>query len=140
MNTRFLIAFSLLLSAISSPLFAGPFPESTAPLLAGEEAKVRGVINAIIFPISDDFEMEPTQSGVVLITPLPLEAAGLDNEGNEIHETNLTLFQLAGEEAVLAQCEALAGKPVEITADLMPAHTRYHRTPFLLLVKSVRAL
>jgi len=140
MITRHLFSILVLLSAITSPLHAGPFPESTAPLVAGEEAKVRGVVNAIVFPLSDDFEMESTQSGIVLITPLPLEAAGLDDEGNEIHEPNLTLFQLAGEEAVLAKCEALAGRPVEITADLMPAHTRYHRTPFLLLVKSVRAL
>ncbi len=138
MMTRFFLSF-LILSTAAISLLAGPFPESSATLVAGEEKSVRGVINPLIFPIPDDFEMEATQSGYVLITPIPLEVKGMDDDGNPIKE-KMMLFHLAGEESVTAQFKALAGKPVEITADLMSAHTRYHRTPFLLLVKSVRAL
>lgn len=139
MTTRFILSL-LFFAATALSLHAGPFPESVATLTAGEEASVRGVINAVVFPISDDYEMEATQSGLALIAPVPFEVKGADDEGNVLDESNLTLFQLAGDEEVIARCEALTGKPVEITAVLMPAHTRYHRTPFLLLVNSVRAL
>lgn len=139
MIIRFILPL-LIFVAAAIPLQAGPFPGAPATLNAGEEASVRGVINAVVFPISDDFEMEASQSGWALITPAPFEVKGADDEGNVLDEPNLTLFQFAGDEEVIARCEALAGKPVEITAVLMPAHTRYHRTPFLLLVNSVRAL
>jgi hypothetical protein len=36
--------------------------------------------------------------------------------------------------------EKLAGKPVEIVATPIPAHTRHHRTSFLLNVKSIKSL
>jgi hypothetical protein len=139
MITRYIIPLLILITA-ALPLQAGPFPAMPATLKAGEESSVRGVINAVVFPISDDFEMEASQSGFALITPLPFAVKGTDDDGNVLDEANLTLFQLAGDETVIARCEALAGKPVEITAVLMHAHTRYHRTPFLLLINSVRAL
>jgi len=135
------LSFSVLLSFLAFPhLLAGPFPENAPALVEGEQSTVRGVINLVVFPVPDDFEMEPVQSAYALITPIPLEASGTDSTGEEIHETGLTLFHLAGDDEITAQFDALAGRPVEMTVDLMPAHTRHHRTPFLLLARSIRAL
>lgn len=140
MTTPFFFLLLAIGSLASHPLAAGPFPDDLTPVRENQEARVRGIVNAVVFPVPDVFEMGASESGIVLITPLPLEAHGEDLDGNEIHESGLTVFQLAGDESVLAQCQKLAGKPVEITADLMTAHSRHHHTPFLLIVKKVRAL
>ena len=133
--TLFVLFFTTLLSA-------GPFPESAVAvrIVGGTEVTIRGVINLITVPISDDYEMEPTGIGYYLITPYPHEAEGRDINDEDILEKNLTMFQLTGDDEVNAKLKESEGVPVEIIADPFPAHTRHHRTPFVLFVKSIRAL
>lgn len=124
---------------IVGSLHGGPFPSEPQVLTPEREFTLRGVVNLAILPVLDDFETAPTQSGFFLFTPDPHRAT-FEEDGNRIEESNLTLFHLTGTDAILADLEKSAGKPVEVVAMVIPAHTRYHRTPVILNVKSFRIL
>lgn len=134
--------FFVLATSPCSRLAADPFPQVDTKLVANKEVTIRGVINLIAVPVPDAFETVPIQSGYFLITPNPLDAEGEDElqEGKMISAKGQVMFHLVIPDELAETIGKLAKNPVEIVALPFPAHTRHHRTPFLLQVKSIKAL
>lgn len=131
-------------SASTLPCLAeDAFPAAEIKLVDSKEVTLRGVINVITVPVPDGAGLgKPTQSGYFLITPYALVAEG-ESPGPErkmIRLEGQMLFHLVVQQEIEAKLDKLKGQPVDVVATPFPAHTRYHRTPFLLNVKSIRAL
>ena len=134
---RFLpLLLILLASAFSAEIF------TTTPAKASdkENATLRGVINEFSFPVPDEVELGTTQSAWVLATPNEVECQGKIGDEDEPVKATLDLFHLVVSEQLQGKIAKFRGKPVEITGRIIPAHTRHHRTAFLLNVESVKEL
>jgi len=136
-----LFLFALIASPYSH-LAANPFPQVDTKIVSNKEVTLRGVINLINVPVPDAVEAGPVQSGYFLITPYPLDVEGKDEfqEGKMVNAKEQIMFHLVIQSDLYKTIEKLVGKPVEIVALPFPAHTRHHRTPFLLDVKSIKAV
>ena len=134
------IIFSAILFLLSAMTLAGELFNS-ATLKATDTAPVvlRGVVNGLVFPVPDAAELGSTQSGWALSTVNDVECEGSFEEEKKTRAT-INLFQLAMSEEVSQEIEKAEGKPVELTGTVFAAHTRHHRTTFLLQVESVRLL
>jgi hypothetical protein len=123
-------------------LAADPFPKVDKKLVANKEVTLRGVINLVTVPVPDAVEAKPTQSGYFIITPYPLDAEGEDEfrEEKMNYSKEQIMLHLVIPNDLQKTIEKLMGKPVKIDAAPFPAHTSHHKTPFLLHVKSLKAL
>jgi len=132
----------VLLASPYSHLAADPFPPVNTKLVANKEITLRGVINQITVPVPDDLDLASTQKGYFLITPFPFDAEGEDpfQDGKRVFAKEQIMFHLVFQNDLAETIQKLAEKPVEIVAIPLPAHTRHHRTSFLLDVKSIKAL
>ena len=101
---------------------------------------IRGVINPVIVPVGDQLELGKTQSGYFLFTAEVFQFEGTDSSGEMVQARDQVLFHLIASGDLEAGLKELTGQPVEVTASAVVAHTRYHRTPVLLDLKTVSRL
>ena len=115
-------------------------PSAPIVLKENQAAKLRGIINVVHLPLPDDLELGKSQSGYFLFTasPCDVKISG-EQSGTELVKNQL-MFHLVLSEEQMAGVKKLLQKPVEITATPFGAHTRHHRTPVLLEVKSIKLL
>ncbi len=135
-----LLPFILILAGLA-PLRAELFPGEPVVLTAGDAILVRGVINTLVAPVPDPFELpQPVQSGHFLFSSQPITIRVEDGEEGPYSVLDQTIFHLSVPASLEGRIEGLLEKPVEVRAEVSPAHTRYHRTPVILIVESIRLL
>ena len=136
-----IIPLAIMLITVALGAQAETFSSRTIALQGDTTTLFRGVINQVYLPIPDDLELGAVQSGYFLFTPDQYTITIKDpDSGKKSQVKNQQMFHLTASEEDAKQFEAIRGKPVEVKARLIQQNTRYHRTPIVLEVLSIKEI
>lgn len=133
--------FIILLITGTMGIQADTFSSRNIALQGNTTTSLRGVINQVYLPVPDDLELGAVQSGYFLFTPDQYTITVKDSDsGKKSQIKNQQMSHLTASEEDAKQFEATRGKPVEVKARLIQQNTRYHRTPIILEVLSIKEI
>ncbi|NRB75434.1 MAG: hypothetical protein HRU46_13815 [Verrucomicrobiales bacterium] len=133
-RSLFLLCVLSYLGSISVYAQGTIFPDDVPAVTLGDEVTVRGVLNPVVAASPDSLGKGKAQKIYALFTPYKLRVS------TESGEVKATVLQLVGPEELAKKLWGLKVSTVEAVGRIVPATSPYHRTEFVLELRSINRL